>query len=75
MSSLRTAFAAYRTDRAQRREVAALLADPDLSPAALQEVEIILLRRQDEVAAQVTVPASRQRKASRRITATTASAR
>jgi hypothetical protein len=43
-SSLRTTYAAYRADRAARRELAALLSDPDLSPAARQEIATVLAR-------------------------------
>ncbi|MCK9924753.1 hypothetical protein MXD61_23290 [Frankia sp. AgPm24] len=61
-SSLREAFAAFRTQRAlraQRREIALLFADPDLSPSARQEMATIVLRANSERAAQIAVPAQR----------------
>ncbi|CAO5242252.1 hypothetical protein [Frankia sp. AgKG'84/4] len=68
-ASFRTSFAAYRAYRAQRREVAALLGDPGLSPAARQEIQTVLIRQQDDLAASTLASVQRRRSIPRRVAA------
>ncbi len=69
-TSLRTSLAAYRAYRAQRREVAALLSDPNLSPAARQEIRTVLIQHQDDVAASAVASIRQRRATGQRVPAT-----
>jgi hypothetical protein len=60
VSSLRKTFASHRVERAQRRELAALFSDPDLSPAAHQEIAAILTRHQGGLAVPISLPTQRR---------------
>ncbi|WP_261555105.1 hypothetical protein [Frankia tisae] len=63
-SSLLTTLTSHRAARAQRRELAMLLSDPELSPSARQEM-VAILARDEDVPASVGVPAQRRGGASR----------
>ncbi|KJE23524.1 hypothetical protein FF36_02230 [Frankia torreyi] len=64
VSSLRTSLTSHRAARAQRREVAMLLSDPELSPSTRQEM-VAILTRDEDVRTSVAVPSQRRGGASR----------
>ncbi len=59
VSSIRTALVSRRAEQVQRRELASLLSDPELSPSTRQEMVAIIVRDQD-VRASVVIPAQRR---------------
>ncbi|CAO5242264.1 hypothetical protein [Frankia sp. AgKG'84/4] len=59
--SLREKFASHRAERARRREIAALLVDPGLSPSARQEITTILIVHENAQTVPIAVPAQRRR--------------
>ncbi|MCM3882253.1 hypothetical protein [Frankia sp. R82] len=58
-SSLRRTFASFWEQRVQRREIAELFANPDLSPSARQEVAAILIHAQNAQSDAPAIPAQR----------------
>lgn len=60
VSSLRENLAGYLAERARRREIAALFADPDLQPSARQEIETIMMVGEAAPQSTVRVPAQRR---------------
>ncbi|CAO5189462.1 conserved hypothetical protein [Frankia sp. AiPs1] len=59
VSSLRRTFASYLAERAEQRELVRLLDNPDLSPAARQEMTVIIFRAQGAQDGAVSVPVQR----------------
>ncbi len=59
VSSLLTTLTSHRAARAQRRELAMLLSDPELSPSARQEM-VAILARDEDVLTSVAVPSQRR---------------
>ncbi|MCM3921629.1 hypothetical protein ND748_08125 [Frankia sp. AiPs1] len=64
VSSLRTSLTSHRAVRAQRRELAMLLSDPELSPSTRQEM-VAILTRDEDARTPVALPSQRRGGSSR----------